>query len=50
MKSKEFELIKEMLQMQAKLDESIMKEYGCKIMPFDIDFDKFTKESDKEKC
>lgn len=28
MKSKEFELIKEMLQMQAKLDEAIMKEYG----------------------
>lgn len=28
MKSKEFELIKEMLQMQKKLDESIMKEYG----------------------
>ncbi|WP_419023102.1 dUTP diphosphatase [Holdemanella sp.] len=28
MKSKEFELIKEMLQMQAKLDEQIMKEYG----------------------
>ena len=28
MTSKEFELIKEMLQMQAKLDESIMKEYG----------------------
>ena len=28
MKSKEYELIKEMLQMQAKLDESIMKEYG----------------------
>ena len=27
MTSKEFELIKEMLQMQAKLDESIMKEY-----------------------
>ena len=25
---KEFELIKEMLQMQAKLDEAIMKEYG----------------------
>ena len=28
MTSKEYELIKEMLQMQAKLDESIMKEYG----------------------
>ena len=28
MTSKEFKLIKEMLQMQAKLDESIMKEYG----------------------
>ena len=28
MTSKEFELIKEMLQMQEKLDESIMKEYG----------------------
>ena len=28
MTSKEFELIKEMLQMQAKLDESIMNEYG----------------------
>ena len=28
MTSKEFELIKEMLQMQAKLDEAIMKEYG----------------------
>jgi dimeric dUTPase (all-alpha-NTP-PPase superfamily) len=28
MTSKEFELIKKMLQMQAKLDESIMKEYG----------------------
>lgn len=28
MVSKEFELIKEMLQMQAKLDEAIMKEYG----------------------
>lgn len=28
MTSKEFELIKEMLQMQAKLDEAIMNEYG----------------------
>ena len=28
MTSKEFELIKEMLLMQAKLDEAIMKEYG----------------------
>ena len=28
MTSKEFELIKEMLQMQAKLDKAIMKEYG----------------------
>lgn len=28
MKSKEFELIKEMLQMQKKLDEAIMSEYG----------------------
>ena len=28
MTSKEHELIKEMLQMQAKLDESIMNEYG----------------------
>ena len=28
MTSKEFELIKEMLQMQEKLDEAIMKEYG----------------------
>lgn len=28
MTSKEYELIKEMLQMQEKLDESIMKEYG----------------------
>lgn len=28
MKSKEYDLIKEMLQMQAKLDEAIMKEYG----------------------
>lgn len=28
MTSKEFELIKEMLQMQTKLDEAIMKEYG----------------------
>lgn len=28
MKSKEYELIKEMLQMQTKLDEAIMKEYG----------------------
>ena len=28
MTSKEFKLIKEMLQMQAKLDEAIMKEYG----------------------
>lgn len=28
MTSKEIELIKEMLQMQAKLDEAIMKEYG----------------------
>lgn len=28
MTSKEFELIKEMLQMQAKLDEAIMEEYG----------------------
>ena len=28
MKSKEYELIKEMLQMQEKLDEAIMKEYG----------------------
>ena len=30
MKSKEYDLIKEMLQMQAKLDEAIMKEYGLK--------------------
>lgn len=28
MKSKEYDLIKEMLHMQAKLDEAIMKEYG----------------------
>lgn len=28
MNSKDIELIKEMLQMQAKLDEAIMKEYG----------------------
>lgn len=28
MKSKEYDLIKEMLQMQKKLDEAIMKEYG----------------------
>ena len=28
MTSKEYELIKEMLQMQSKLDEAIMKEYG----------------------
>lgn len=28
MKSKEYELIKEMLQMQAKIDEAIMNEYG----------------------
>lgn len=28
MTSKEYDLIKEMLQMQEKLDESIMKEYG----------------------
>lgn len=28
MKSKEYDLIKEMLQMQTKLDEAIMKEYG----------------------
>lgn len=28
MTSKEYELIKKMLQMQAKLDEAIMKEYG----------------------
>lgn len=28
MTSKEYELIKEMLQMQAKLDDAIMKEYG----------------------
>lgn len=28
MKSKEYDLIKEMLQMQAKLDKAIMKEYG----------------------
>ena len=28
MTSKEYELIKEMLQMQAKLDQAIMKEYG----------------------
>ena len=28
MKSKEYDLIKEMLQMQEKLDEAIMKEYG----------------------
>lgn len=28
MTSKEYDLIKEMLQMQAKLDEAIMKEYG----------------------
>ena len=28
MTSKEYELIKEMLQMQTKLDEAIMKEYG----------------------
>ena len=30
MTSKEYELIKEMLHMQAKLDEAIMKEYGLK--------------------
>lgn len=30
MTSKDVELIKEMLQMQAKLDEAIMKEYGLK--------------------
>ena len=30
MNSKDIELIKEMLQMQAKLDEAIMKEYGLK--------------------
>lgn len=30
MTSKEYELIKEMLKMQAKLDEAIMKEYGLK--------------------
>lgn len=28
MNSKDIKLIKEMLQMQAKLDEAIMKEYG----------------------
>lgn len=28
MTSKEYELIKKMLQMQSKLDEAIMKEYG----------------------
>ena len=28
MTSKEYDLIKEMLQMQKKLDEAIMKEYG----------------------
>lgn len=28
MKSKEYDLIKEMLQMQAKLDKAIMDEYG----------------------
>ena len=28
MKSKEYDLIKEMLQMQVKLDKAIMKEYG----------------------
>ena len=28
MTSKEYNLIKEMLQMQEKLDEAIMKEYG----------------------
>ena len=28
MTSKDIKLIKEMLQMQAKLDEAIMKEYG----------------------
>lgn len=28
MTSKDIDLIKEMLQMQAKLDEAIMKEYG----------------------
>ena len=30
MTSKDIDLIKEMLQMQAKLDEAIMKEYGLK--------------------
>ena len=30
MTSKEYELIKEMLQMQAKLDKSIMSAYGLK--------------------
>lgn len=30
MTSKEYDLIKEMLQMQTKLDEAIMKEYGLK--------------------
>lgn len=24
------------------------RKYGCKIMPFDIDLNKFTKESEKE--
>lgn len=32
MTSKEYELIKEMLQMQAKLDEAIMKEYGLTML------------------
>lgn len=36
MKSKEYDLIKEMLQMQAKLDEAIMKEYGL----YEIDEEK----------
>lgn len=31
MTSKDIDLIKEMLQMQSKLDEAIMKEYGLTI-------------------
>lgn len=32
MTSKEYELIKEMLQMQKKLDEAIMDEYGLTVI------------------
>ena len=39
MTSKDVDLIKEMLQMQAKLDEAIMKEYGLN----EIDEAKLTK-------